>query len=171
MAVTNNSGQNFTLYYNIIEYFKTIMVNHPSIGSVSVGDTFNIDDVEFPYYPLGNIMITEATFTTNETQYEIQLTVADKVKLKNNDSNNRTNAMTVPFEGVDDTIDIHANTLAILNDLTSYTQRSQTAFLIDDDITATPFKDQFDNGLAGWVANFTLKTHNDKNMCLFNLNP
>lgn len=171
MAITNNTGQNFTLYYNILEYFKTIMSNHPSIGSVSVGDVFGIDDIEFPYYPLGNVFITETTFTTNETQYNIQLTIADKVKLKNNNSDGRTNAMTVPFYGVDDTVDIHANTLAILNDLTSYTQRSQTAFLIDEDIIATPFKDTFDNGLAGWVGTFTLKTHNDKNMCLFDLNP
>lgn len=171
MAVTNNTGQNFTLYYNIVEYFKTIMVNHPSIGSVSIGDVFGIDDVEFPYYPLGNILITQTTFTANETQYQMQLTVADKVKLKSNDSDPRTNAMSVPFYGVDDTVDIHANTLAILNDLTAYTQRSQTAFLIDTNIVCTPFKDRFDNGLAGWVAEFTLTTHNNKDMCLFNLNP
>ena len=60
MAVVNNAGLNYTLYYNVIEYFKTIMVNHPSIGSVSIGDTFSLDDVEYPYYPIGNVLITEA---------------------------------------------------------------------------------------------------------------
>ena len=171
MAVVSNSGQNFTLYYNLLEYFKTIMSNHPSIAQVSQGDVFGIDDVQFPYYPLGNVLITEATFGTNVTEYQVQLTVADKVKLKSNDSSGSFNEQTVPFYNVDDVVDIHANTLAILNDLTSYTQRSQQAFQILDDIVCTPFVDKFDNGLAGWVSNFTVTTHNDKNMCLFDLNP
>lgn len=171
MAVVNNSGLNYTLYYNVLEYFKTIMSNHPSIAQVSVGDVFQFDDIEFPYYPIGNVLITETTFTTNTTEYSVQLLVADKIKLKNNDSSGSANYQVVPFFGVDDTVDIHANTLAIINDLTSYTQRSQQAFQINSDITATPFKDRFDNGLAGWVVTFTLTTHNDKNMCLFDLNP
>jgi hypothetical protein len=171
MAVVNNSGLNYTLYYNVLEYFKTIMSNHPSIAQVSTGDKFGIDDVEYPYYPLGNVLITETTFGTNVTEYAVQLTIADKIKLKNNESSGSSNFLVVPYLGVDDTVDIHANTLAILNDLTSYTQRSQQAFQINSDIVCTPFKDSFDNGLAGWVSNFTLTSHNDKNMCLFDLNP
>jgi len=171
MAVVNNSGLNYTLYYNVLEYFKTIMSNHPQIAQVSTGDKFGIDDVEYPYYPLGNVLITESIFGTNTTEFSIQLTIADKIKLKNNNSSGSANFLTVPYFGTDDTVDIHANTLGILNDLTAYTQRSQQAFQINSDITCTPFKDSFDNGLAGWVANFTLTTHNDKNMCLFDLNP
>jgi hypothetical protein len=97
------------------------------------------------------------------------LTVADKVKLKNNESVGIKNAQVIPFYGTDDVVDIHANTLAIINDLTSFTQRSVEAFEINGDIDCTPFRDNFDNGLAGWVATFDLTTHNDKNRCLFNL--
>jgi hypothetical protein len=169
MAVINNSGQNFTLYYNVLEYFKTIMSNHPSLGSVTQGDIFEIDSREFPIYPLGNILITNASFGKKTSTFTCQLTIADKVKLKNNESSGSTNFQVIPFNGTDDVVDIHANTLAILNDLTAYTQRSVEAIEIDDDIECIPFKDNFDNGLAGWVCTFDMLVHNNKDMCLFPL--
>jgi hypothetical protein len=171
MAVVNNQATNYSLYYNALDYFKTIMNNHPSIAQVSQGDIFEIDDIEFPYYPLGNIIITQAKFDNSKTIYSCQLTVADKVKLKNNESTGVYNEQTVPYLGSDDTVDIHANTLSIINDLLSYTQYSVQAFDIDDQITLTAFKDKFDNGLAGWVASFELISHNDRPRCLFNLYP
>jgi hypothetical protein len=79
--------------------------------------------------------------------------------------------MQVPFLGVDDTVDIHANTLAILNDLLSYTQYSVESFQILNSITNEPFADRFNNGLAGWVSTFTLTTHNDRPRCIYNLYP
>lgn len=165
--IVRNSGTNFTLYYNVLNYFKTIMQNHPSIAEVSQGDISNIDVTQFPSYPLGNILITDTSFGTSVTTYQIQLTVADKVKNKNNESDGRTNTQSIPFFGVNDVVDIHANTLAIINDLTSYTQRGVAGFEINGDINCTAFNDNFNNGLAGWVATFELTTHNDKNRCLF----
>jgi hypothetical protein len=143
------------------------MRNHPSINEVSQGDITKIDVDQFPSYPLGNVLITDTSFGTSVTTYRIELTVADKIKNKNNESNPTTNAQTIPFYGVDDTTDIHSNTLAILNDLTSYTQRGVAGFEINGDINCTAFSDDFNNGLAGWVATFDLTTHNDKNRCLF----
>jgi hypothetical protein len=99
----------------------------------------------------------------------MQLIVADKVKNKNNESTGPTNAQTIPYYREDDTVDIHANTLSIINDLTSYTQRGVQGFDIDTDINCVAFADEYNNGLAGWVATFTLTTHNDKNRCLFDL--
>jgi hypothetical protein len=171
LNVINNTGTNYTLYYNVLDYFKTIMDNHPSVIQVTQGDVFSVDTREFPAYPLGNIIITNATFSDSVTVYTCQLTVADKVKLKNNESVGEYNKETVPFEGTDDTVDIHANTLAIINDLVSYTQYVFTNFDIDGDISCVAFKDQFANGLAGWVATFDLTTHNDRPRCLFNLYP
>jgi hypothetical protein len=171
LNVINNTGTNYTLYYNVLEYFKTIMDNHPSLIQVTQGDVFGVDTREFPAYPLGNIIITNASFADSTTVYTCQLTVADKVKLKNNESVGVYNKEVVPFEGTDDVVDIHANTLAIINDLLSYTQYVFTNFDINGDINCAAFKDQFANGLAGWVATFDLTTHNDRPRCLFNLYP
>lgn len=165
--IVHNTGVNYSLYYNVLNYFKTIMKNHPSIQSVTYGDIDSIDDKQYPEYPLGNVLITDSRFETSTTTFSVQLTIADKQKLLNNESSGSTNAQTIPFYGVDDMVDIHANTLAVLNDLTAYTQRGVQGFEVNGDIVCTPFSDRFNNGLAGWVANFELTTHNDKNRCLF----
>ena len=104
--VVSNIGTNYTLYYNILDYWKTIMKNHPSINFVSQGDMFSIDTKEFPAYPLGNVMITKASMGEKDITYSIQITLADKVKLKNNESTTSANLQTIPFDGVDDTIDM-----------------------------------------------------------------
>ena len=165
--VVKNSSTNFSLYYNTLNYFKTIMKNHPSINHVTQGDAFSIDGKEFPMYPVGNVLLSNATFGPNTTTYQVQLIVADKTQTLANESNPITNEQTIPFYGTDDVVDIHANTLSILNDLTSYTQRSVDGFEINGDISCTPFVERFNNGLAGWSADFTLTVHNDKNRCLF----
>lgn len=169
--IVHNTGTNYTNYYNVINYFKTIMSNHPSIGACSLGDLWDFGERQFPQYPIANIQILNTDFGTSVTNYTVQLMVADKVKNKNNESDDRTNAQTIPYYQVDDKVDIYANTLAILNDLTSYTQRGVQGFEINSEINCTPFADRLDNGVAGWTAEFTLTTHNDKNRCLFFLIP
>lgn len=165
--IIHNTGTNYTLYYNVVNYFKTIMSNHPSIDIVTLGDVFQLDDMQYPSYPIGNIQILNSEFGTSTTNFRVQLIIADKQKNKNNESEGVHNLQTIPFYETTDKVDIHANTLAIINDLTSYTQRGVAGFEINDDIVCTPFADRFDNGLAGWVAEFTVTTHNDKNRCLF----
>ena len=171
IPIVNNTGTNYTLYYNALNYFKIIMSNHPSIEVVTTGDLFELGEREFPAYPIGNIQILETDFGTNVTNYKCQLVIADKVKLRDNESEGRDNGQIIPYFGVDDKVDVYANALAIVNDLTSYTQRGVQNFEINEDIICTPFADRFDNGLAGWVAEFTLTTHNDRNRCLFFLIP
>jgi hypothetical protein len=165
--IVHNTGVNYTLYYNVLNYFKTIMNNHPTIEVVTQGDLSDIDTKEYPAYPMGNINITDSVFTANTTEFTVQLIVADKVKEKNNESSGSANKQAIAFYGTDDVVDIHANTLAVLNDLTAYTQRGVAGFEINGEITCQPFYDRFNNGLAGWSATFTLTTHNDKNRCLF----
>ena len=169
--IVNRLDTNFSLYYNTLNYFKTIMKNHPSITHVTQGDVFSVDNMQFPQYPVGNVMIQDATFGQNTTEYRIQLIVADKHKVLQNESDGTTNEQSVPFYGTDDVVDIHANTLSTINDLTAYTQNKVEGFEIFGDIQCEPFVDRFDNGLAGWSATFDLTCHNDKNRCLFFLIP
>ena len=71
IPIVNNTGTNYTLYYNALNYFKTIMSNHPSIEVVTTGDLFDLGEREYPAYPIGNIQILETDFGTNVTNYEI----------------------------------------------------------------------------------------------------
>jgi hypothetical protein len=170
-ALVTNTNVNYTNYYNLVNFFREYMSQHPSIAQVSNEDIDDLDEREFPNYPVANVTIPSTKFRTNTTDYEIQIIVADKVKNKNNESDGRTNEQITPYYGVNDVMDIWSNTLAIVNDITSFIQRGVTNFDIDGGINCKQFEERFDNGLAGWVINFTLTTHNDKNRCLFELYP
>lgn len=167
VQIVNNIGTNYVLYYNVLNYFKTIMSNHPSIQRVSYGDDFSLDNNEFPQYVIGNVMVTNARFSDKLLHYTIQLTIADKVKLKNDESIGSSNEQDIPFFGTDDTVDIHANTLSILNDLLSFTQRGTEGIDIVTEPVAVPFKNEFPNALAGWVCTFDLEVFNSQDICLY----
>lgn len=169
MSLIINNNVNYTLYYNVLEYFRTILSNHPSIAHVTQGDMFQVDTLEYPAYPIANIMIDTVRFADSTTIYSCQLLVADKPKNKENASLGEENKYKTPYLGTDDTVDIHANTLAIINDIVSFTQYGTTNFDIDGDIFCEAFADRLDNGLVGWVAGFELTTHNDRDKCIFNL--
>ena len=89
--IISNTGTNYTLYYNVINYFRIIMSNHPSIGVATTGDLWDLGETQFPAYPIANIQILESDFGTNVTNFRCQLILADKVKNRNNESNERTN--------------------------------------------------------------------------------
>ena len=171
--ITKDSGVNFSLYYNTLNFFKNIMKNHPSIAKVTQGDLFSFDTTQFPQYPIGNVMIQTANFTNNTTDYRIQLIVADKSKTLNDDDipNRKDNKQEVPFYGTNDMVDIHSNTMSILNDLTSYVQKGNYGMEVNGTVNCVPFADRFNNGLVGWSAEFDLTVHNDRNRCLFFLSP
>ena len=82
MSVVNNTGVNYSLYYNVLDYFKTIMVNHPQIESVSQGDLFSIDDNAFTLaavkYNGFNIQFVLDKFKTNK---EIVLAAVEQTGL------------------------------------------------------------------------------------------
>ena len=169
--LVTNTNVNYTNYYNLVNFFAEYMGQHPSIAQVSNEDIEDFDEREFPNYPVANVTIPGTRFTDTTTEWDVQILIADKYKNNNNESNPRTNEMTVQFYDVEDKMDIWANLLAIVNDVTSFIQRGVTGFDINTDIKCVQFHERFDSGLAGWVITFTLTTHNDRNRCLFELYP
>lgn len=169
--IVHNTNVNYTSYYNLLNSIAEYLANHPSIASVGNEDLTDFDEREFPSYPVANFVIKEAVFTPNTSEFEVYILIADKYKDKNNESTTERNLQTVPFFGADDMMDVWANTMSIMNDVTSFLQRGLTNFDIDESINCTQFHERFDSGLAGWEVTFTLKTHNDKNRCLFELYP
>jgi hypothetical protein len=170
-ALVTNTNVNYTNYYNLINVLADYCGQHPSIATTGNEDLADFDEREFPNYPVANINVLGTTFTKTTTDFQVQILIADKYKEKNNESNDRTNEMEVAFFGTDDKYDVWANTLGIMNDVTSFIQRGVTGFEINGEIACKQFHERFDSGLAGWTINFTLTTHNDKNRCLFELYP
>jgi hypothetical protein len=170
-AIINDTNVNYTLYYNLINTLGGYCAEHPSLAAVGTEDFTDFDKIQFPAYPVANINVVTTRFRETTTDYEIQILIADKTKVKNNESDGRTNSIDVPYYGTVDKYDVLANTLAITNDITSFIQRGVQGFDINSEINCQQFYQRFDNGLAGWIIGFILTTHNDKNRCLFELYP
>jgi hypothetical protein len=170
-ALVTNTNVNYTNYYNLVNFFADYMAQHPSITQVSNEDIEDFDLREFPNYPVANIIIPGTRFTNTTTEWDVQILIADKYKNLNNESNPITNEQKINFYDYEDKMDVWANLLAIVNDVTAFIQRGVTGFDILTDIKCIQFHERFDSGLAGWVVTFTLTTHNDKNRCLFELYP
>ena len=171
IPIVHNTNVNYTNYYNLLTTLGNYCANHPSITSVGNEDLADFDEREFPSYPVANINVLSTKFKETTTEWDVQILIADKYKEKDNDSEGRTNKMDVPFYGTDDKYDGWANTLAIMNDITSFIQRGVTNFDINDMVNCKQFHERFDSGLCGWTITFTLTTHNDKNRCIFDLYP
>lgn len=169
MAVLNGAS-NFCVYYVMMDYWKTILGNHPSIGFVSQGDIFSLDIKEFPQYPLANINVDSMDITDKIATYNFTLILADKPKTITPDSINNKNKQVIPYDGISDLQDIYANLMGIMNDVMAYTNNFGQFEL--GNIKAVQFLDNFDNVLAGWVVNFDLSVPNNCfNYCTINLNP
>lgn len=168
--ILSNTGTNYTNYYNLIYFLADFMSQHPSLAGVSNADLSDFDEREFPTYPVANITVEDVTIGKTTTDFHIHIVIADKYKNKNNESTGIHNLQTIPFFNTDDLIDVWADTLSIMNDVTSYIQRGVTNFDVGP-ISCEQYHERFDSGLAGWTVSFTATTHNDKNRCLFELYP
>jgi len=146
---TLSGTANYCVYYVMMDYWKTILSNHPSIGFVSQGDIFSLDTKEFPQYPLANINVDTLDITDKIATYNFTLILADKPKVITPDSIDNTNKQIIPYDGISDLQDIELG-----------------------NIKAAQFLDKFDNVLAGWTINFDISVPNNCfNYCTVNLNP
>jgi hypothetical protein len=163
----NNLPTNYSIYYNTLEFFRQLLSLHPSVQRVTYGDVMEMDLDVFPQYPLANIDISDATFGDKKTTYSIKLMLLDKIHNKENTSSGSLNQETEDFWKHTDEVDIHANTLSVLNDFISFLRRGTTAFDIVGDVRCVAIKQEYPNNLAGWGADFLIETPNDNNICLF----
>lgn len=162
-----NLTTNYSVYYNVLEFFRQLLSLHPSIQRVTYGDIMDLDLDVFPQYPIANINITDAEFADKKTIYSVKLIIADKIHDKENLSSGSLNQETQDFWKATDEVDIHANTLSIMNDFISFVRRGTTSFDIQGGVRCIAFKEAYPNSLGGWVADFLLETPNDGNICLF----
>lgn len=162
-----NLPVNYSVYYNVLEFFRQLLSLHPSIQRVTYGDVRELDLDVFPQYPIANIDITDCEFVDKKTVYSVKLLILDKIHDKENLSSGSLNQETQDFWKPTDEVDIHANTLSVMNDFISFVRRGTTNFDIQGSVRCVAIKEEYPNNLAGWGCDFRLETPNDGNICLF----
>ena len=162
-----NLPTNYSVYYSVLEFFRQLLSLHPSIQRVTYGDIRELDLDNFPQYPIANVEITDCEFVDKKTIYSVKLLILDKIHNKDEYSSGSLNTQTEDFWKTTDEVDIHANTLSVMNDFISFVRRGTTNFDIQGGVRCIAVKEEYPNNLAGWGADFRLETPNDGNICLF----
>tara|TARA_R110000787_G_scaffold77490_2_gene170180 strand:- start:582 stop:1070 length:489 start_codon:yes stop_codon:yes gene_type:complete len=161
MAV--NEYQGARSYIELIETLRNTCLNNKSITTVSLGDLSEVDLEKQTIYPLAHIQIGSANFSSTIITYDVSILFMDIVHsdsteneavIYNNDNENFVfNTMLNAGNHVTDEFNS-----GILNDGNTRIMR--------ETVTAEPFKDRFEDLVAGWAFSFQIETRNNINRCL-----
>ena len=156
-------------FYKILGFLNSTATGHPHIKSFMVGDISEIDTFKQTLFPLCYLVPGEAVINVyGSSTFNFNLIVCDRVVLTSNEGDiDEVSTLEYNYTGLSNVIDVWNDTLSTLNDIVSFVQRNadSNAFQIYDDVSCLPFKDRFNNTLAGWGATITFTMPNDKPAC------
>jgi hypothetical protein len=140
-------------FYNLTKTIKDTLEAHSQVNVVTFGDIFDVDLNKQTIFPLGHIMVNQASFEGQIVRVNVSvmaMDVVDETKENPRDQNE-------PFYGTNNEQDILNTQLAVINDLVSKLRKGTLytdLYQLDGNPTCLPFSERFENLLAGWTATF-----------------
>ena len=161
-------------FYRITDFINSVATGHPHIKTFQMGTLDETDTFKQTLFPLCYLVPGQAVISVNgATTYNFTLMVMDRVADTNDEGLiDELSTLQWDYRNITNLNDVWNDTLSTLNDVISFIQRNEesNAYQIYDEITCTPFKDRFDNLLAGWAAEINIVVPNDKPACEITLN-
>ena len=150
-------------FYNLIDSIREKIEQSDFNNQVTFGDITEVDLGKLTNFPLAHIMVDSADIEERTISYEVKLLVCDIVDVnKSYDTDNQ-------FLGNSNVQDILNTQFSVLNKLVAMLKRldlvSNNFLRIDSRVSATPFRDRFENELAGWECDLTIVSRNDVSIC------
>lgn len=150
-------------FYNLIDSIKEKIEQSEFNNQVTFGDITEVDLGKLTNFPLAHIMVDSATIEDRTISYGVKLLVCDVVDV------NKEYVTDNQFLGNSNVQDILNTQFSVLNGLVAMLKRLDLVdnnFLrIDSTVSATPFRDRFENELAGWETDLTIVSKNDVSIC------
>lgn len=160
MAVNQNIGAQS--YLQIIEILRDELLSNNNITTVSVGDITEIDLDKQTIFPLAHIVVGNTSFNSTIVTYDVSILIMDIVHDDTTEN--------------EPTIYKNDNELYVLNTMFNIGNHltdklfngnlyDGNTFVERSSVNAQPFKDRFENLLAGWSFNFQLTVRNNIDRC------
>ncbi len=150
-------------FYNLIDTIKSKLEVSEFNNQVTFGDITDVDLGKLTNFPLAHIMVDSADIDERTISYNVKLLVADVVDV---DKDRRDDNM---FLGNSNMQDILNTQFYVVNKLVGQLRRldlvSSNFLRIDSIVRTSPFRDRFENELAGWEAEVTIVAKNDVDIC------
>ena len=151
-----------TQVYDILDKIKDRLRENPNVFSVTFGDISDIDLNKTTIFPLTHLVINNVEFVDSVINFEIDMLSMDILDISKKD------AEFDEFYGNDNLIDIYNTQLQVVNDVIQQFRRgglfAQNYQLLENPV-ANPFKDRYENILAGWEVSIRVSVSNDISIC------
>ena len=146
-------------FYELIDLLKQLIEENDFTNKITFGDISDVDLNKDTTFPLLHIMLDEAVIQQNTIDYRINIIAADIVDVIDE------NLGVDDFYGNDNTQDILNIQLRVVTELVNALRKldlvASKYSRVEDEATATPFRDRFENEIAGWETSITLKKFQD----------
>lgn len=151
-----------TQVYDILDKIKDRLRDNPNVFSVTFGDISDVDLNKTTIFPLTHLVINNVEFSDSVINFEIDMLSMDIL------DQSKKEAEFDEFYGNDNLIDIYNSQLQVVNDIIQQFRRgglfAQNYQLLENPV-ATPFKDRYENVLAGWEVGIRVSISNDISIC------
>lgn len=153
-----------TSIYDIITEIKSFLRENPTVNTATFGDITQVDLNKTTIFPLTHFLLGNSTITNNTIQITISMMFLDVVDYSK-DFNS-----TDEGDRQDDSnlIDVYNTQLQVANDLISHLKRGDLyvqGYQLIGDPVCEPFKDKFENELAGWGVDLNIEVANNLSVC------
>ena len=153
-----------TTIYDVIKQIKEFLLAHPLVNTVTFGDITEVDLNKTTIYPLTHFLLGNVQVTEHAMRVTISLLFMDIIdytkEFNSNDFGYR--------QTDDDLIDIYNTQLQIANSLIQDLKRGElyrAKFQLAEEPILEPFKDRFENQMAGWSVDLTIDLPSDYSVC------
>ena len=151
-----------TQVYDIVDKIKDRLRTNPNVFTVSYGDLSDVDLNKTTIFPLSHLNITNVVFDGSIMRFIIQLLALDVVDYNKNSPTKDV------INGNDNLQDVYNSQLQVVNDVIQQLRRGDlfsSKLQLLDAPSAQPFKDRFENELAGWGVNIDVAMPNEISIC------
>jgi hypothetical protein len=148
-------------FYRVLDTLKTSLQADVNCNTVTYGDITQVDLNKQTIFPLSHIIVNSATSGENTITFNISVLAMDIVDI-------RKDEVTDIFEGNNNEQDILNTQLSVLNKVIQKLRIGNLyadGYQILGDVTLEPFRDRFENQIAGWTATMDVIIGNDVNVC------
>lgn len=148
-----------TEIYDITKTLKDSIQSNGITNKVTFGDLLQVDLDKTTMFPLSHMIIGTCVFSEHTITIPVNILFIDIV-----DVNKKLEDEDI-FFGNDNLQDVLNTQFQAANILQSKLRRGnlfQQLYQVNEDVTAEPFLDDFENQLAGWSVDFTITVPNNK---------
>ena len=148
-------------FYLLTQAIKDQLLADVNVNTVTTGDIFDIDLSKQTIFPLSHLIINTVNTGEQVLSFNISVMCMDVV----DESKNKTTDI---FLGNDNEQDVLNTQLSVVNKLIQKLRIGQLyreKYQVLGDASIEPFRDRFENQVAGWAATFDVIIENDINVC------